>query len=174
MRYPGPSFQERQIRTIIGGLAALFFVSSLFLAVKKGGQLEASQTVTKQPSARPTVVASPVAAQSVRFRFLDGETQQPIKQQAIGVVVSPICDTTSTCPAPTPLFFTTDQEGRTAISKELVKQTPKLYSLGYKLDTYFFFGVAAQPDHLMLYRPLSSQKVTYDISKEEVVVGLFK
>ncbi len=175
MRYPGPHRHEHSLRALFGTAAFLFFIFGLmaFARTERAGTVAAKTVVAPRVFA-PSPSPSPIAVTYVRL--FDGVTHQALAGEAIALVTTPSCALTGPCPTTSPLVLTADANGQITVAQALLRQQPKLYAAGYKLDTYFAFLAPDQPNQLTLYKPIdtggSGAKINYDLNLDTIPIGL--
>ncbi len=169
MRYPGPNRQERQLRRLLFvGSFMLFFIGLGGVSLK----YRPIQPATPTFAAVTLPTASPTASFGVTLLMLDGVTGKPLANQAIAIIPTADCPANTSCPTTSPLVMTTTAGGRIIVDQQIIKKRPKLYATNYRMETYFTFTDSERPNELTLFKPTEGTKTLYDISQEEIPIGL--
>lgn len=171
MRYPGNHRHEKIVKVVVAVLALAIFMIGLRAANLKQNQLRADSNKAIYANVQLGDSPNPSPTPKTSLRFYNLKTKQPLSGQSIVFLLNPDC-VSSPCPASSPIIFNADSQGRVVISHDFLKQRPKLYAAGFKLDAYFAFLNPSNPNLITLYEPLEGTKLTYDLSLEEIPIAL--
>lgn len=171
MRYPGRHRHESLVRAVGLLLSLSIFLTGLILVQRKNDRTSQASTLPSPVSSVTAPRPAPTTAVSI-VKLIDGATGRPLSGQSIAILVTLPCLENKFCPAATPLVASADQEGRITVNQSVLLGQPKLYAAGYKLDAYFAFLDPNRPSELTLYKTIPGYKSTFDITIDEVVIGL--
>lgn len=172
MRYPGHYRHEQPIRWLTLLISLSLFLVGLNVAGRKQGRLQAQPLPgeTSQAPAQPQPTATDEGV--TRLRLYNIKTGLAVAEQSVALMLLGSCSSGAACPASSPQIVKTDSDGKVVVAQSVIRQKPKLYVSGYKLDTYFSFLNPQKPNELTLYAVAEGAKLAYDISTEEIPVWL--
>lgn len=169
MRYPGRTHQERQLQIVAILAAVIFFAFSISVFTKT----QRNQSIAVPNQEKIITPAPSISLTSKKtLAFYNSITGDPLKNQSIAFLLTSECVIDTPCPTSTPLVLTTNENGEIPIDESVIRQKPKLYAAGYKIDRYFSLINDSNPNELTVLKPVPGRKAIYSVDKESAAIGL--